>query len=287
MKKLIYGSLFFAIVGIGIVGCKKEDIQSSPSQLSAQIIDDNADLLSDISYSYVQTQQLLTTEKLSPRWNRIIGADLTGALGGAIAGGAAGSLIGGVGAGPGALIGGLLGGAGASFTEAGGIVAPGNQGGTPIIENINNPYDFVGILHYEIMGEMTSNHETYWVNNELNYSLYKEMVFSKLKSYSIDNFNNFNDDFWIKEIKFHAAWQEEYIEYFSSSNSRLSTLSNTCLSIAEDYYSALTLTNNTDDFVQYSINAENLVVNSNLIDIEKKYLLIFMSTARIGVGYYN
>ncbi len=35
MKKLIYGSLFLAIIGIGIVGCKKETINEETSPTSA------------------------------------------------------------------------------------------------------------------------------------------------------------------------------------------------------------------------------------------------------------
>ncbi len=69
MKKLIYGSLFLAILGIGIVGCKKETINEGITPTS--VVESNKDIY-DISleeFEYILNSQN-SEEKAPPWWEK-------------------------------------------------------------------------------------------------------------------------------------------------------------------------------------------------------------------------
>lgn len=285
MKKLFYGGLLLALVGIAFMACTKEEsLSENTSSTESEL------LIGTLTQGYINEQSKLPAEKVSPFWRRVIGADLTGAAAGVIAGGAGGAIAGGIGAVPGAIIGGVLVGAGASFTLAGQEPVAANLGGTPQTTNHQNPYDCVGLSHYNAMYEMEMNKLTYMPKGVLNMKAYKDLVFKHIKlTYGDhDQYKAYvNDDFIAKEITFHANRVGDLASYFVSENNRINKMSVNALNILRDYSKALESTINTDDFVTYSIKSENIVVNSKLLSIEKVYILSYMSTARIGVGYYN
>ena len=283
MKKIIYGSLFLTL--IGIVGCKKDQIMQNNLTQSK----DSTSMITQITDNYISAQSEIPAEKISPFWRRVIGADLTGAGAGVIAGGVAGAVTGGIGSVPGAIIGGILGVAGASFTAAGqeNIANPGGNTGEP---NPNNPYDFIGDIHYDIVDEMVNNYDLYMVNGELNYSKYEKLVFDhlKLKYENCDDKKHcFQCNFFASEIQFHANRDGNIVSYFVESNPRLNGMSSVVRNIIKEYSQAIQSTNKKGDFTEYSIACEDIIVNSQLNEQEKLQVLSYMATARYGINYYN
>ena len=283
MKKIIFNSLIIALLGVAFNSCNKD------SKLTEVAKFNNSNLITQTTSNYINEQSKFPSTKISPFWCRVIGADCTGAGAGVIAGGTAGSLIGGIGAVPGAIIGGILGGAGASFTTAGreGITAkPGGNSGS---SNSNNPYDFMGALHYDIVNIMLNNKNEYFPNNNLNYAKYEELVFAQLKvKYQDcdDKKASFPADFYSSEILFHANRTEDIVSYFSIDNPRISGMSNNVRLIIQDFSRAIQETTNKSDFIKYSISCENIIVNSCLNNYDKMQILSYMATARYGISYY-
>lgn len=287
MKKIVLSGLVFAMLLGPIYSCQKEvklKSETSVSQLNSN------KSLSDLTDDFIMQQRKLQNTKVSPFWRRVIGADLTGAGVGALAGMGVGAAAAGIGAVAGGIVGGLFGGAGASFTEAGGLVAPENTGGIDIVNNANNPYDFVGVMHYDIMRTCQADTAYYLLQNgTINMSTYKTTVFGiaaaeykDIEDY-MENFSN--DEF--KGIIYDLPTITDISDFFVSTNSSVSAFSSRALSILNTYSDALDETTSPDEFIAYSIQAEAIVLADTVLnDKEKAFILGYMSTARIALGYY-
>ncbi len=284
MKKVMFSGLVIALVGVGFYSCKKDSKLTEVTEIN------NSKLISQTSSSYELEQSKISAPKISPFWRRVIGADLTGAGAGVIAGGVAGAVVGGIGSVPGAIIGGILGGAGASFTLAGAEGIAANPGGNTGGSNPNNPYDFMGAVHYDIVNTMLNDKEEYFPNNQLDYAKYEQLVFAQLKVKYQDCDDKkaiFPCAFYSSEILFHANRTGNIVSYFTSNNSRISAMSSNVRLIIKDYSQAIQATNNKSDFTQYSLACENIIVGSSLNDLDKMQILSYMATARYGIAYYN
>ncbi len=285
MKKIVLSGLMFAMILSSTYSCQKEvDLNANKTTIQ----ENTKNSISDITADYILGQSKLPESKINPFWRRVIGADLTAAGVGALAGMGVGAAAAGVGAIPGAIVGGLFAGAGASFTAAG-ISAPENTGGVGTTYNSNNPYDFAGTMHYQIMRDCQANPDTYTLNDEINMSTYKTEVFN-IASGKYTTINSYKELFVDKDYKtmiYDAQNVSDISDFFVTTNSKLSGLSSRAISTLNSYSDALDLTNNPSDFITYSISAESSVLSdTNLNDKEKAIILSYMSTARIALGYY-
>lgn len=285
MKKIVLSGLMFAVILSSTYSCQKEvDLNANKTTIQ----ENTKNSISDITADYILGQSKLPESKINPFWRRVIGADLTAAGVGALAGMGVGAAAAGVGAIPGAIVGGLFAGAGASFTAAG-ISAPENTGGVGTTYNSNNPYDFAGTMHYQIMRDCQANPDTYTLNGEINMSTYKTEVFN-IASGKYTTINSYKELFVDKDYKtmiYDAQNVSDISDFFVTTNSKLTGLSSRAISTLNSYSDALDLTNNPSDFITYSISAESSVLSdTNLNDKEKAIILSYMSTARIALGYY-
>lgn len=298
MKKLIYGGLFLAAVGITILACKKQAIDSPIDNAKKVSQSNQAEYVSpiaSITKKYLLNQASIEKQvnKKGGKWLRILGADLKGLVEGAGAGAVAGSVIPGVGSVAGAIIGGIGGGIGASLAQAGKesegfTVNPNGNNGVP---NPNNPYDFMGKAHYDGVDSVLSNLITYWDNSGLIYSNYRDLYFGLVKK-SYYDYNQFKPYFtsqtYMSIIQESSNSTSSISDFFYLSSPNMSNIDFQIKIILSGYSIALESTVDSDAFVQYSIECENIIKNSILLNEQDKlYILSFMAVARYGISYYN
>lgn len=289
MKK--NSSIIFLIVSVAMVflACNKTSITNK----------DSLEKFYDYSNEYMSNnKQLFSDDGESPgrvrKWRtflKVAGEDLKGAASGAAAGGAVGGAVGGPGGAlVGAGIGGAITGAGASMAAYADIKDKNEKQSSdfsPII-NLNNPYDNIGEVHYIIVNELIENDLGNSFENFDNQQYYFQTI--NLLA---------NNEFWtLEELDVY-----EYNIYFSTFSSIKSSYQNN--EMASDYIKnldhltqkvrdvlyvyikAFESSTSTSSFINYSINVEDLILNSTELDsLDKMQVLSVMSTARLGIQYW-
>lgn len=263
-----------SIVGIILLGsCNKQEV----------VKDNYLTKLNEVSANYQKTNSRNIDEKLSPRFWRILGADLTGALGGAVVGSSVPAV--------GTVVGAILGGAGASCTAAGSIcVAPPTDGGITATDNPLNIYDYVGEQHYELLDAAYVSRTSYFTDDVFE----GELFYNDGKKYMIRNLGYRIDDFRV----FSLEQNNSVIEH-RMSNGDLNTVDYLQLMYRENkisrevrdallpYYTCFEVTSDPRRFEAYSIAAENIIAASSMSSIDKSLVLCSMATARHGAFYWN
>ena len=270
--KNIFGIL--SIVGIILLGsCSKQEV----------VKDNYLVKLNEASAKYQQTNTRDLNEKTWKRFWKILGADLTGALGGA----AIGSAIPGFGTTAGAI----LGGAGASCTAAGSTcMGPPPTGGNTSTENSFNPFDIVGEQHYIVLNQAYLNGNPYFTDDVFE----TDMFYNDGKNYMITNLSYSDDDF-----NAYTVTQNNSVIEHRMSNGDLNTVDYLQLLYRENmisrsvrdalllYYNCFEVTTDVNAFEAYSISAENIIASSSMSEVDKSLVLCSMATARHGAFYWN
>lgn len=251
------------------------------------------DLLNDNSYIKFNSlneeyfNSIRKGHDLRINWKKILGADLKGALSGAGVGAGIGLAVGGMSAGFGAGLGALIGGAGESLEAADGTAEKKSMAMQP---NDNNPYDNIGFHHYNCLNLALENNNNY-IENGI-YSNSNFYIFCK--NYLINNGVYFENNFQYftlnnSNVNFDYVKSKEIlsINEFNELLFNNNKISSFVYNYLAPYFECLLATNNITNFVNYSINAENLVVSSSLTSIDKQIVLEVMSTARYGIQYWN
>jgi hypothetical protein len=280
-KGFLLTFLFIGLMGFGLAGCEKEQLENSP-----EIQDGNVLLLSQISE---MTQGYLVKSEMSSSrigpWGRILGADLKGALRGFLDGyeipigtGPWHITVNGVG---GAILGGV-----AASQEAAGL-APGSSGGSAV-PHPGNEFDYVGALHYSILDEIYAAPNLYFEpNGHVNYPAYYDLAFGRLVAATIlVEADRVHFPIAALEARHPGYLGNETVLAFSNGLNHGQYLPNE-RAILGQYFGALVSSHNVNDFAFYSIGVENAVSASTIGPKSKALLLIVMATARHGAAYWN
>ena len=252
--------------------------------------------------STVQSVEILTSEYNEkhiptkvPKWLKILGADLGGALSGAGTGAGIGSVVPGLGTTAGAIIGGVAGGASASIAAAESTTNGGNNGSSPnatweaevdLVVNDNNKFDQAGSLHYELLQKVAENPRLFNASRELDLKKYHEFTQNFLRSKGFDDM----------DILFPFSSLEELMalnfdqDVKSLVNNGDISLSSDAKKIVNQYLNAMSRTREKDklEFIDYSIQVENTVaISKDLEETDQAQLLVFMSTARYGLIFWE
>ncbi|MBA3683166.1 MAG: hypothetical protein H0W73_18675 [Bacteroidetes bacterium] len=277
MKKII----LMASVILLIVSCQKQktpaEIGNSKTTNSSTLPNNLEKDITNITNNYFATLEPHTGAAKPPKWIGVVLADLAGAYMGATMGGSMGGDVG-------AASGGIAVGALASIVvgKLDGHIP--NGGGTVLTANINNPYDFTGRIHYDIITRVYANPNLIYVNNQLDCNLYRDLAFNRMRE------NNFNADQYktLFSTSFYCnntnpLGNQSIIDFINASTIADSTEK----SILVSYSTALMNTTQSSGFPAYSIQIENSIVSSSLPLQSKTLLLTYMSTARHGVAFWN
>ena len=275
MKKLFLRLIATVIVSTGIftfAGCGKEDDTESANQI-------------------------VKTEKTIPG-KSIVTADMKGALDGAAKGATTGAAIAGAtGAGWGALFGGIVGGTIASIDQY-----RENHPSTSVdtttqfqpsisfpnsIKNSLNPFDSIGLIHYEIVAMFMANPALCRTNSgTLDYPVFYTTIFNIL----INNYPS---------LQITTAVQNyfKYTDFESvrnDMNDDFSIIANNCIQnddlrqIVISYQQFFDSETEYTSFCSYSISVESQIINNTLYsDIEKQIVLSYMATARYGFWFWE
>ncbi|MBP7103430.1 MAG: hypothetical protein KBA86_09310 [Bacteroidales bacterium] len=279
MKKFTYIIATLCVVAIStaiFIGCEKEN----------SITNKTAD-------NKIQKAQ----SKLTPGEKaQIAGADLTGLLTGAGIGSGVGNAIGGpVGAGIGATIGGVVGGTAASLSKWGQIKDSHDSLAKGISQsnmanmhseagNDDNPYDSVGLIHYQLMNHFFENEYLFQLNSVFNDSTYYVNAITLFPQYYNLNITNYSQYFPFLEFT-NALDESNSFSFSELLNNYIENedLRTTILNYDQERLNSTSFSN----FYNYSIDIEDEVCNNtNINDMDKQIALSYMATARYGYWYW-
>lgn len=278
-----------------IVACQKTELKEAVSE------DSSLNQLNALSQDYMNDHRVAgDQDRADGKWRRIIAADLTGALAGGATGGAVGALAGPGGVGVGALIGGVLGGAAASLNAADdeGGMAPGGLAGfyEPIYEidlggltgNTDNPFNHIGYHHY-----LSITNHVITVEGEVSTDM--SAFYAETSDHIVEEFS---PEYEIESIYTLADCEATVegtvgLENFATEVQELydaEEISSTVHTILTTYAEVFDATEQEDleDFVVYSVSAENIVNSDRRInDLDKQLILGTMATSRYGAQFWD
>ena len=210
---------------------------------------------------------------------------------GALIGAAAGSMLGPVGAAAGAVIGGIA----ASLEmrreiENGTIVIQSES--LPNIDNSpagndNNPYDYIGRMHYLAMNDFLVNPSRYCdANGKFSPEIYYGNIVNMLPNYTTAIPQSVIANFGIDNVTTSIDMSSKPMEtILQGTGTIISTELKYLLIEYENYSKTCT---SFDIFYNYSVSKEKDVLNNAFFsDVEKQVALSYMSTLRWGYWYWD
>ena len=213
-------------------------------------------------------------------------------MSGAATGLGIGTAVPGIGSTAGTIIGAVAGGASASIEKASELLinSTNNIYPQPVVfapvGNDQNNMNNVGLQHYNCINNAFISKSNYLTNNIYDNSLFYNSSGNYLINnglfpnnwtsvFSIDNSNaNLN---YLKTNE--ALTPSEYLLLIFNDNKVNGNIK--CL--LKPYLDCLNVASSVEDFITYSISAENYVSNLNIPQSDKQFILIIMSTARNGI----
>lgn len=282
MKKPIFLALI-ALFLFFISSCdKKEEVillNSNLPQSELKDLETTMQELDILTKSYTQNypyyDKNIDVNKINkiPKWLKIVAWDVGGGMAGFYYFG---------------LVGAVIGGAASSIAHAEidnpFPLLPQDPSYAYAAANTNNPYDNIGYNHYYSINQALSDTTNYLDANG---------------NYSNSNFYNFSSNLLLQNGVINST---QLSSYTSTNNNLLESyvqedivnslynankISSDTRNIMTNYFNALYSTTHAAAFENYSIQAENLIVNSTMNSLDKEAILSTMATARYGVHYWQ
>ena len=282
MKKffllLLIGTIFFT-------ACTNKE-QNLEENFNGKLLLQEVDSL---SVKYI-TDSIQLRKK--PKWWKVLGADLTGALAGAKIGAGLTGYFPSVSS---AIVIGscaLVGAAGASLTAGGAGNNNGDASNSNVINNSNNSFEFVGEYHTKFLDRAANNINLVFETKG------KDTLFSSTKYYLFAS-NYMIEDGIVDSSFFNIFTQsrlDSLLNYvsFNYSGDIIIFLQNAYSSgdlnfieyhILDIYFRVLQHISDYQTFQQFSVIVENMIINSSLNINSKSMLLSVMATTRYDLAY--
>jgi len=166
-----------------------------------------------------------------------------------------------------------------------------NSGGN--VDNKDNPLDFAGKYHVEILREgLTTSKELVYKNGVFNYDNMTKVV----EAYFRKNGRVFPMDRTVSEQEFNQFYQARSTKLNQANDKLSGVIENMKLAgkisqvehrILFNYFSAYESSTSLDSFIQYTFQIEDLVINSSYQKQVKNLLLFTMATTRHDVNFWN
>lgn len=277
MKKLMYFSLLFLL--IGFISCQKEETPRNKEtteleklrKLTSNYIDET------LAVGHLTQEEVIM--RAPPKWLRVVMADLKGIGTGLSFGRTLGLLF------PNPYSSWITLGTGIIF-GAGESTAASMKGGVPKSStynpngNFNNPYDFMGLHHYKIIDTFESiNSATLddFYDIARDYLLASDLDIDPTAIISNAQLSTLSTE--------HEPYKSQNISFLLDNYS--TGLSTESIQVIKLYSEALENSNNLEDFITYSLSAEDIIITSKIDGFDKLFILSYMSTARYGAEYWG
>ena len=289
MKKIVLMAAMAAVcIGSFILeSCTKDQLTKEPT-IQSELV--------QLSENYMQKNKNSGGSNKPPKWLQVLGADLKGALAGGATGAGIGSVVPGLGTTAGTVIGAVAGGASASIEKASELLVNTTNNEYPNsilfepIGNNQNKMNNAGLQHYKSINNAFIAKSNYLTNNVYDNTLFYNSSGNYLKStglfpsnwtlaFPISNSNS-NLDF----LKLYDGVSS--VDFLNILYDK-KMINKNVFNLLKPYFECLNLTNSVEDFVYYSIKAENIVSNLNIEQSDKQLVLILMATSRNGIQYWS
>lgn len=307
MKNKIVFIMFFAI--LLVFSCSKVENQEITSI-------EKSDTKSILMQIQDASSKYKHSSKAKIPWGTILkvaGKDLSGAVTGGCSGAAAGALVGGLAGGVGALpgamtgmtIGGVVGGVGASLYELGSSITTTSTKPAifPGYGSSNNPFNNnIGMEHvYQLSHGYENCLDFYSYNNETSeweldfeaFFEYTENEISELLEIdSLDISIYYSIDQMISDISLlnnYFSGEFDFFENFPLFVTELvnsGRISSDIKDILEAYYSDISEIEEIEDFLDYTTDVEDIIIDSDLEEIDKNIILAVLATTRYDIYYW-
>ena len=292
-KTIVIIILVLLSIGVFYSCSKKDDKTNINAATNIQATINQEDFL-----KYLAEQKPTNIRKTAPYWATVVGADV---FGGCAVVGALGYFniacpyCGGAGFFAGAALGSLAVGIPCPLCPKNNPYAqltPYNPNTKPdIFSNPSNPYDFVGVMHNQVMYNVTSN-PTIYISSQTN-SLNYNLVIQEIASTYASN-QNVTSDYFFSIVPSQKL--NNYVTTLNASSAPYNTLvlglynsgqiDNFVYTTMTDYYSTITSYTNYQDIYKYSIGVENKLSLTNANTQDKQLLFSVLSIGRYSAGYW-
>jgi hypothetical protein len=283
MKKSIFSILFVALlITLFATSCNEtEEISSLKKENSQEQLENltNLYIAKTVSQNNKPSSQLPQVQRRP--WHTILSFDVGGALAGLGFFGPIGGLIGG------ALASGL---AAVEINPDQPIDYNGN-GTAYASAKVNNDYDGVGYYHYYMINSASVSTQNYLdANGKFSVQSFRSFAGNLLVNEEVitqqklSNFTTQNLNYQISYLQNNMTNGLTGLLTTLYNDNKISLEAKNFLS---PYFQALETTTDVDAFINYSENAEDIVIASSLNSIDKQVILSTMATARYGVHYWG
>jgi hypothetical protein len=241
-----------------------------------------------------QDETSVKQQKLSQKWKNILAADAGGAGIGAILGSSGGPI--------GTVGGAIISGVGASILQARIEKNKEKEAGTveeeevslPSIDessagNNNNPYDYIGKVHYQLMNDFLVNLQFYCTDDgEFSLYIYYQNVADMLPNYVEELSEEVITNFSIENLSQCIEMSSNEIETIFSAMEMEMNINSQLRTILVSYENYSKTCPNFEDFYDYSVLKEQEVLDNTIFtDLEKQIALSYMATFRWGYWYWD
>lgn len=171
-------------------------------------------------------------------------------------------------------------------------ISGGGSSGTTsrqIVSNEINPYDSYGYWHYASIDNVLVEPERY-----LSEEVYdNERFYVSTKEFLLENgVEDYSDGLTIDQANVKLKLNSDILEKYGflgdlKHRYDRGDISQSVYEIMHPYYDIFSRTSNIEEFVEYSLQAEELIVNSELENKDKGVILSTMATARYGMQYWS
>ncbi|WP_298513237.1 hypothetical protein [uncultured Kordia sp.] len=272
MKKIIY-YLIPCVCSLLIIGCTKEDqaIENSEEATLQHIL--------ELTNTFLKTQDKITTsaKAIDPAIAKI---DITAFL----------DSYGGPNSSDDDLNDAYADGIAASYKAAEGV-APPNPGGN--VDNTANAYDYVGKYHVDILDYQIRNKSNYVSpNNVFKYNRSIGVTSDYLAQDQIqlnmtNMMSNNQFDMWYLHLQQQLQTANGLISQTILAMEAAGKISTLESNILYHYFDAQENASSLTNFIQYSIQIEDIIINSSYNHPTKRFLLSAMATARHDFNYWQ
>lgn len=157
--------------------------------------------------------------------------------------------------------------------------------------NETNPYDSYGYWHYASIDNVLVDPERYLDGEDFDNTRFYETTKEFLSDHGVGNHADY-ESITLDLANEKLAFNSELFNRYALSGGLSYLLENgkiqeSVYQVMKPYYNVLENVTSSQEFVDYSLQAEELVVNSELKRKEKEIVLSTMATARYGIQYWS
>ena len=157
--------------------------------------------------------------------------------------------------------------------------------------NETNPYDSYGYWHYASIDNVLVDPKLYLNGEDFDNELFYEATIKFLSKNDVGSDSDY-ENLTLDLVNEKLAFSTEVFDHYGLSGGltyllEIGNIQESVYEVMLPYYSVLENVNSSEEFVDYSLQVEELVLDSELEEKEKEIVLSTMATARYGIQYWS